>query len=82
MKEVGKALEGLRTRADPLLWQVDSAGQLVSGIRRKASLQAVSSILVQVEITVVGGGGGQDTIVVSTCDCVCGGGNHVSLLGN
>ena len=63
MKEVGKALEGLRTRADPLLWQVDSGGQLVPDRRRKALLQAVRSILAQVvqeEITVAGGGGGQD----------------------
>ena len=53
------------------------------GRRRKASLQAVSLILVQVvqeEITVVGGGGGQDldSNVVSTD--VCGSGNHVSLV--
>ena len=68
MKGAGKALEGLRTRADPLLWQVDSGGQLVPDRRRKASLQAVRSILAQVvqeEITVAGGGGQDlDSIVV------------------
>ena len=51
-------------------------------------MQAVTVLVqvVQEEITVIGGGGGQDLdsivveVVVSTC--VCGEWNHVSLLGN